>query len=62
MGRKKKDPSRKRNNVLMVMLDDAEKAFVREKAESYGMTMSSYARFSLLLGMDKEKVKLNDRE
>ena len=58
MGKKKKENNRRRNNTLMVMLDDAEKAFVREKAESYGMTMSSYARFSLLLGMDK--VKPND--
>ena len=52
MGKKKKD-HRNRHQTLMVMLDENEKAFIRQNAEAMGMTMSSYARFMLLLGMKK---------
>jgi antitoxin component of RelBE/YafQ-DinJ toxin-antitoxin module len=50
---------RKRDNTLMIMVDDEEKAFIRQRAKEMGMTMSGYVRFILLLGM-KQIGEAND--
>jgi hypothetical protein len=38
----------------MVMLSDGEKEKIKSKANAQGMTMSSYARWVLLVGEKKE--------
>lgn len=47
MGNTTRD-TRKRSNALMVMLSDAEKSKISQIADQYGMTMSAYARLTLL--------------
>ena len=45
---------RERNGALVVMLTESEKSTVRGEAEAHGMTMSSYARWVLLKGANRE--------